>query len=117
MPVVAVGGEADSDRLNDLRRAFGHQLAIIDSVPLATLAAAMTHARLFIGHDSGVSHLAAAVGTRCLLLFGPTDPAVWAPANTGVEVLAAPDGNLDKITADSVLAAVLPIVPTHGSTT
>jgi heptosyltransferase III len=42
---------------------------------------------LFIGHDSGISHLAAAVETPCLLLFGPTDPAIWAPANLQVRVL------------------------------
>ena len=34
---------------------------------------------LYIGNDSGITHLAAAVGTPVLALFGPTDPEVWAP--------------------------------------
>jgi ADP-heptose:LPS heptosyltransferase len=42
---------------------------------------------LFLGHDSGVSHLAAAVGTPCVLLFGPTDPAMWAPPGEYVRVI------------------------------
>jgi ADP-heptose:LPS heptosyltransferase len=44
-------------------------------------------ARVYIGNDSGVSHLAAAVGTPTVVLFGPTDPAVWAPRGDRVRVL------------------------------
>jgi heptosyltransferase III len=51
----------------------------------------------FIGHDSGISHLAAAGGARCFLLFGPTDPKVWAPQNTNASVLLAPNGDLTQI--------------------
>ena len=43
--------------------------------------------RLFIGHDSGISQLATAAGTSCLLLFGPTDPALWAPPYPQVRVV------------------------------
>jgi heptosyltransferase-3 len=45
---------------------------------LAELAAWLAGARLYIGNDSGISHLAAAV-TSSVVLFGPTDPAIWAP--------------------------------------
>ena len=45
---------------------------------LAELAAWLAGARLYIGNDSGISHLAAAV-TSSIVLFGPTDPAIWAP--------------------------------------
>ena len=43
-------------------------------------------ASLYIGNDSGITHLAAAVGTPVLALFGPTDPAVWAPRGPHVQV-------------------------------
>ena len=46
---------------------------------LYDLACWLAGARLFIGNDSGITHLAAAVGTPVLALFGPTDPNVWAP--------------------------------------
>jgi heptosyltransferase III len=46
----------------------------------------LAHARLYIGNDSGITHLAAAVGTPVLALFGPTDPWVWAPRGEHVRV-------------------------------
>ena len=43
-------------------------------------------ASLYAGNDSGVTHLAAAVGAPVLALFGPTDPEVWAPRGPNVRV-------------------------------
>lgn len=53
---------------------------------LYQLACWLAQARLYIGNDSGVTHLAAAVSTPVLALFGPTDPAVWAPRGPRVEI-------------------------------
>lgn len=41
-------------------------------------------ARLFIGNDSGITHLAAATGVPVIAFFGPTNPTVWAPRNATV---------------------------------
>jgi heptosyltransferase-3 len=54
---------------------------------LYDLAHWLSEADLYIGNDSGISHLAAAVGTPVFALFGPTDPAVWAPRGKNVRVL------------------------------
>src|SRR5207302_7263558 len=51
---------------------------------LYDLACWLARARVYIGNDSGISHLAAAVGTPTIVLFGPTDPAVWAPLGSRV---------------------------------
>jgi ADP-heptose:LPS heptosyltransferase len=53
---------------------------------LYDLACWLARALLYIGNDSGITHLAAAVGTPVLALFGPTDPAVWAPRGPHVRV-------------------------------
>jgi heptosyltransferase III len=53
---------------------------------LYELARWLARARLYVGNDSGITHLAAAVGTPVLALFGPTDPAVWAPRGEHVQV-------------------------------
>src|ERR1035437_9126967 len=53
---------------------------------LYELACWLAKARVFIGNDSGITHLAAAVGTPVLALFGPTDPEVWAPRGPHVRV-------------------------------
>lgn len=54
---------------------------------LYELARWLARARLYVGNDSGVTHLAAAVGTPVLALFGPTDPARWAPRGPNVRVV------------------------------
>ncbi len=93
--LLLIGGEADVVRLASLRRAWADlPLLTAENLPLPTLAALLSRARLFVGHDSGVSHLAAAADARCLLLFGRTNPTIWAPANPRVTVLRAPGGNL-----------------------
>lgn len=110
--VLLVGGEADGETLARLRLAWTASsetsggVLIAENVPLPDLAALLARCRLFLGHDSGISHLAAAVGTPCLLLFGPTDPDVWAPPQPGVRVIRAPDGTLSALGVPVVCAAV-----------
>jgi heptosyltransferase III len=53
---------------------------------LYDLACWLAKGRLYIGNDSGITHLAAAVGTPVLALFGPTNPEVWAPRGPHVRV-------------------------------
>jgi ADP-heptose:LPS heptosyltransferase len=54
---------------------------------LYELACWLATARVYIGNDSGITHLAAAVGTPVLALYGPaSDPAVWAPRGPHVRV-------------------------------
>jgi len=64
------------------------------------LACWLAAARLYIGNDSGITHLAAAVGTPSVAIFGPTDPAIWAPRGDNVRVIHAP---LQSIEVDQVL--------------
>jgi len=75
--------------LAGLAAAQGHVLAA--GFPLPILAALLSRCRLYLGGDSGLTHLAAAAGAgRVLALFGPTSPAVWAPLGDRVTVLQAP---------------------------
>ena len=60
----------------------------------------LANARIYIGNDSGITHLAAAVGTPVVAIFGPTDPAVWAPRGERVRVVS---GKLDEIAVGEVL--------------
>ncbi len=56
------------------------------------LAAVLSHCRLFVGNDSGVAHLAAAVGSPCVLVFGPTPAEHWAPIGDRVAILRDASG-------------------------
>jgi hypothetical protein len=65
---------------------------------LVELARLLAQSRLYIGNDSGITHLAAAVGTPTAAIFGPTDPQVWAPRGRQVEVVyGRPWPNLDAV--------------------
>ena len=57
------------------------------NLPLPHLAALLARCQIVVGHDSGITHLAAAVGTTTLALFGPTDPLVWGPRSRRACVL------------------------------
>jgi heptosyltransferase-2 len=102
--ILVVSGESDAARVEELKSAFGKRLVFLDHLPLHLLGAVLQRCAFFVGHDSGISHLAAAAGAKCLLLFGPTDPAVWAPANPDVNVLRAPGGLLQNLSVEAVRA-------------
>jgi ADP-heptose:LPS heptosyltransferase len=74
---------------------------------LYELACWLADARLFVGNDSGIAHLAAAAGTPVVVLFGPTDPTVWAPRGPAVRVVrsATPGEPMDCITVEMVMDA------------
>ncbi len=102
--ILLVGGEADEAALRDFSSEIRGKFMLARDLPLPHLAAVFERVELFLGHDSGISHLAAAVGAPCLLLFGATDPAVWAPANPLVKVVEAPDGDFAQVSVERVAA-------------
>ncbi len=92
LQVIWVAGPAEAallPYLAALARAQGQVL--LANQPLEQLAAVLSRSRLYLGNDSGVTHLAAAAGAGGVLaLFGPTDPQVWAPWGKQVRILQAP---------------------------
>ncbi len=60
---------------------------LIHNRPLPDLVAVLRHADLFLGHDSGITHLAGAVGCRTVAVFRSTDPRMWAPPRENVEII------------------------------
>jgi heptosyltransferase-2 len=105
--VLLVGGEADHAQIACLREAWrGRAVPMALDLPLPELAAILERARLFLGHDSGISHIAAATGAPSLLLFGPTDPDIWAPISGEVKIIRAPDNDLARLPLDAVAQAL-----------
>jgi heptosyltransferase III len=88
--IIFITGEAEEARsVKPVQHTNWH------SLPLHDLAGRLGTCAAFLGHDSGISHLAAACGVPSLLLFGPTDPAVWAPPQPWVTVLQDELATLD----------------------
>jgi ADP-heptose:LPS heptosyltransferase len=80
--------------------------ARLEGLELDALAPVLRRARGFVGNDSGVSHLAAALGVPTVAVFGPTDPRNWAPRGPRVRVLRGAGGRLDGVEAAACLAAL-----------
>ncbi len=73
--------------IQGLAAAQGH--VVLSGKPWSQVAAVLSRCRLYLGNDSGLTHLAAAAGARGVLaLFGPTDPRVWAPLGEQVQTLS-----------------------------
>ena len=104
--LLIVSGEADKDQIGQLESIWQDpRVRFAKHLPLPVLAAALENT-IFVGHDSGISHLAAATGAQCILLFGPTDPAVWGPLNENARVIRAPNGKLHRLDVNLVRAAL-----------
>jgi heptosyltransferase III len=103
---LLVGGEADDEVVCEFRaRCQVRPLSILLKQDLADLARALYNCTVFVGHDTGVTHLAAAVGTPTVALFGPTDANVWAPLGNHVSLVRSSDGTMKSIRPEEVEAA------------
>ena len=108
--LVVISGEADGVQREQLERDWKNRgVHFASNLPLPSLAAVLEDS-MFIGHDSGISHLAAAAGANCILLFGPTNPDIWAPKNENVRVVTAPCGILGDLQIETVEAALAPLL-------
>jgi hypothetical protein len=100
-PFLVVEGPADRAVSQELLAIPGARVA--RDLPPRLLGALLKEAGLFVGNDSGVSHLAAAFGARVLALFGPTDPSTWSPVGTEVTSLRAEGGTIEGLSLEAVL--------------
>jgi heptosyltransferase-2 len=80
-PALVLEGPADEEAAAAVRARLPGTVpaATAAHLPLTDLAALLCRCHAFLGNDSGVSHLAGLLGVRAVAVFGPTDPAVWAP--------------------------------------
>lgn len=105
--LLLVGGEAEGERLDRLAQHWpAERREIARSWPLAELAARLARCAVFAGHDSGITHLAAALGLPGVVLWGDTSEAVWCPRSDRLCLLREP-GGLEALTIERVLMALL----------
>ena len=90
--LMVLGGPGDRVVAGPLLNAVpkDRRIDMVDRVPLLVLFAALAKARLFIGGDSGLMHLAAAAGAPTLGLFGPSDERLYAPWGEHVRTVRGP---------------------------
>lgn len=104
---LLIDGPADAEATAPLSRL--PSVVVARKLPVRVLGAVLARAGLYVGNDSGISHLAAAFGAPTLALFGPTDPAQWSPVGPHVTVVRSPDGTMVSLALSEALSAAEPM--------
>jgi ADP-heptose:LPS heptosyltransferase len=81
IPAVAIAGPHETALLDELRSESAVKVTTFD-LSLPEVTALAKRAQIFVGNDSGIAHIAAAVGTPSVVIFGSSNTAHWRPWNT-----------------------------------
>lgn len=105
-PVLLLAGPADTERLYKLTQLIGTApspklLKILVNAPLIEVTTQLQHYSVYLGNDSGITHLAAMLGLPTVVLFGPSSPTLWKPIGPHVQVLFEPE--LENIQVKQVI--------------
>lgn len=84
---LVLSGPADDSIVASLCEVCEKPPPVLEQLDLLSVAGILAHVDLFVGHDSGLTHLAAALHLPTVALFGPTDFRRWAPRGPQVTVL------------------------------
>jgi ADP-heptose:LPS heptosyltransferase len=78
--VVLIGGPKDQEIVDAVQSQLSEKLpSFVGELSFAEIAALAQQSRLYIGNDTGLTHLAAATGAKTVMILGPSDPARYAP--------------------------------------
>ncbi|MDD4856891.1 MAG: glycosyltransferase family 9 protein [Candidatus Krumholzibacteria bacterium] len=107
---VVVSGPVDAEALAAFLVASGPDAIVISRPSVGFLGALMKRSALTLCNDTGIMHVAGAVGSRCVAVFGPTDPARWKPINDTVVAVKDESGNVESVGADGVIEAAVALL-------
>jgi ADP-heptose:LPS heptosyltransferase len=97
-------GPAEKENIKLIKSNFPSS-PVLHLYSLAKVASVLSLSYIYLGCDTGISHLASAIGTRVIALFGPTNPQVWGPRGKLVEIIKADE--MFEIREDDVKDAIL----------
>lgn len=105
--IVLLGGPNDAERCDFLSRTLPLEtLNLAGKTSLLQAAAVLARMRIFVGNDSGLGHIASAVGVPTLTLFGPGEPERYHPWGEHARWLVSPETDLGKLSAEVVAREV-----------
>ncbi|MBN1504542.1 MAG: glycosyltransferase family 9 protein, partial [Candidatus Eisenbacteria bacterium] len=113
--VLVIAGPSDADVLNEMLSGLKFKPVLLTGETIGRVAAVMKRLDLLVCNDTGVLHVAASVGCPTLGLFGPTDPARWAPLSPAVRSLRAPGEDLGQLDEKEVMAVALDMLSPRGA--
>ena len=112
---LVIAGPSDSEVLEEMLATLDPKPALLTGETIGRVAAVMKRLDLLVCNDTGVLHVAAAVGCPTLALFGPTDPERWAPLSKSVRTLRAPGQDLSRLDQTDVIAAAMEMLSSKGA--
>ncbi len=102
--LVVTIGPRDSAVFEQLTSLLDVPHLFIRDEPIRNVAATINRLDFFLSNDTGPLHIAGALRSPVLGLFGPTDPRQWAPPGRSNHYLASKDGTIDSIGAEEVIS-------------
>ena len=103
---ILLGSAQDTDDIAAIADLALPTLVAAGITDLGTAAALLAEARAFVGNDSGLGHIAAAMGTASLTVFGPGDPTRYRPWGPRARIVLAPQADLAALTPQQVWLAL-----------
>jgi predicted lipopolysaccharide heptosyltransferase III len=127
--VLVAGGPDDLETINAIRTQAKSSLVVMAGrATLLQFAAVLKRSAVFIGNDNGAMHIAAAVGTPVVGLFGPSNPTEWGPRGENVKAIykgldcracfhptcqRGEQNCMKQISVEEVFRAVMDMMPRH----
>lgn len=102
--VFLIEGPVDAGAVRTTCAALGSERPVLREVDAAVVAAVVARCQVALVNDTGIMHIAAAMGTPTVALFGPTASARWAPPSCDSVALQSPDASMQGISLEVVLA-------------
>jgi ADP-heptose:LPS heptosyltransferase len=106
--LIFIGVQEEYERSDELLKSWqGARLNLCGKLTVRESAAVLSISRLFVGHDSGPMHLAAATGITCVAIFSRRNkPGWWFPFGTQHKNIYTQGDSIRDISVDEVMAAV-----------
>lgn len=112
--ILLTSGPMDDEITGALQEALSTEVQVLQNVAIRRVASILRHATIVVSNDTGIMHVAAAVGTPVLSIFGPTDPHQWAPMGPGFRYIMSESGNIADIQIEEVERAFRDMLSSMG---
>jgi ADP-heptose:LPS heptosyltransferase len=109
--VVFLFGPAEEERFSEPAIAqIRTAEKLLTNLSLAEVLGVLGCSRGYIGNDSGITHLAAAMGIRTVVVFGPTDPAIYGPLGPAVTILRSEPQDFTEAVSETIQQQICEIL-------
>ena len=103
---IAVAAPGEETVLRNMKEKASVPVNSFSDLTLPQITALARRAKLFVGNDSGIAHIAAAVETPCVVIFGPSNINHWRPYTSAPNEAVSAGGQIENVSVEMVIAAI-----------